>query len=233
MNKNRQTAYFAAGCIIILFMMIFLGALNVDVKGTDVLETQPTVSVTEPVATLPPETAATEPPTEATEPSEPPILMAPKPVPPYTEIEVPAQYLEYKDFKSYENWHSIKSKNSPHYKLQNTYAYTGEDGIRMVEGRYCIAVGSYFATRIGQYIDVVLQNGTVIKCILGDQKADAHTDDLHISHNSDGSIVEFIIDKKEMSSLVLTMGNVSYLYEEWRSPVVTIIVHDYNFFDKN
>jgi hypothetical protein len=233
MNKDRQTAYFAAGCIIILFTMILLGAWNVDVGCADTPETRPTVGVTEPMTTLPPETVATEPPTEATEPSEPPMLMAPKPVPPYTEIDVPAQYLEHKDFKSYEDWRNIKSKNTPHYKLQNAYAYTGEDGIRMVEGRYCIAVGSYFTTRIGQYIDVVLQNGTVIKCILGDQKADAHTDDLHISHNSDGSIVEFIIDKKEMSSLVLTMGSVSYLYEEWQSPVVKILVYDYNFLDKN
>ena len=233
MNKDRQTAYFAAGCIIILFVMILLGAWNVDVRGTDMPETQPTVSVTEPMVTLPPETLATEPPTEATEPSEPPILMAPKPVPIYTEIEVPPQYLKYDDFKSYENWRSIKSKNSPHYKLQNTYAYTGEDGIRMVEGRYCIAVGSYFTTRIGQYIDVVLQNGTVIKCILGDQKADAHTDELHISHNSDHSIVEFIIDKQVMDPRILKLGTVSYLYKEWQSPVVKILVYDYNFLDKN
>jgi hypothetical protein len=233
MNKNRQTAYFAAGCIIILFIMILLGAWNVDVRDTDMPETQPTVSVTEPMVTLPPETMATEPPTEATEPSEPPMLMVPKPVPLYTEIEVPAQYLEYDDFKSYEDWRDIKSKNTPHYKLQNTYAYTGEDGIRMVEGRYCIAVGSYFTTRIGQYIDVVLQNGTVIKCILGDQKADAHTDELHISHKNDKSIVEFIIDKRVMNPRIINLGSVSYLYDEWQSPVVKILVYDYNFLDKN
>jgi hypothetical protein len=128
------------------------------------------------------------------------------------------------------DWRAITSRTSPHYKLQNSYAYTAEDGIRMVEGRYCIALGSYFTKTIGQYVDVVLENGTVIHCILGDQKSDAHTDAAHIAH-PDGSIVEFIIDKKLIDPLPRRMGSMSYAYEEWRSPVVQIIVYDINYFD--
>ena len=102
----------------------------------------------------------------------------------------------------------------------------------MVEGRYCIALGSYFTTTIGQYIDIVLANGTVIPCILGDQKADAHTDSLHVAHRTDGSVVEFIVDKKVLPNTPKRMGNISYSYDEWRSPVVQIIVYDINIFDK-
>lgn len=160
--------------------------------------------------------------TEPTEPTEPEIVG--------TEYVIPEHYGQ-RDFKSYESWRAITSEASPHYELQNEYAYTGEDGIRMVEGRYCIALGSYFTTIIGQYVDVVLENGTVIECILGDQKADAHTDEPHIAHLTDGSIVEFIVDKEEIASLPRKLGNMSYAYEHWHSPVSKIIVYDKNFFE--
>ena len=150
-------------------------------------------------------------------------------------IDVPSKYNK-KDFKSYEDYRLITWTGGPHYKLQHQYAYTNSDGIRMADGRYCIALGSYFVTRIGQYVDIVLENGTIIPCILGDQKSDNHTDALHIAH-PDGSIVEFIIDKNVISSKVYNKehtgsGNVSDCYAEWRSPVVQVIVYDINIFDK-
>lgn len=187
----------------------------------------PTESVTlpfEPDITEP--TEPTEPtesfePTEPTEPTEPEILC--------TVINVPKEYIKRSVFKSYENYLAITSTNTPHYKLQHNYAKTADNGIRTVNDRYCIALGSYFTKTIGQYIDVVLQNGTVIECILGDQKSDAHTEWPHVAH-PDGSIVEFIIDKKVMDPYVVQItGNVSDLYEEWKSPVVQIIVYDRNF----
>ena len=148
-----------------------------------------------------------------------------------TIIDVPKAYTK-KDFKSYEDYRDIKSVTSPHYKLQRQYAYTNDDGIRMVNGRYCIALGSYFETRIGQYIDIVLANGTVIPCILGDQKANNHTGDLHVAHSTDSSVVEFIVDKEVLPRTPLIMGSISYSYSEWRSPVVQVIVYDINEFDR-
>ena len=172
------------------------------------------------------DTTAVSPTVEETDPT---TATEPAPAITFTTFNVPEQYNS-KDFKSFERWQSITAKNTPHYKLQNEYAYTGDDGIRMVDGRYCIALGSYFTTAIGQYVDIVLANGTVIPCILGDQKADIHTDDLHIAH-PDGSIVEFIVDMDVIASLARKMGNMSYAYDEWRSPVVQVIVYDINHFD--
>lgn len=148
-----------------------------------------------------------------------------------TIIDVPVEYTK-KDFKSYEDYRDITSVTSPHYRLQRDYAYTSEDGIRMVDGRYCIALGSYFTRTIGQYIDIVLANGTVIPCILGDQKSDAHTDSLHVAHSVDSSVVEFIVDKKILPDLPRKMGSISYSYDEWRSPVVQVIVYNINIFNK-
>lgn len=149
-----------------------------------------------------------------------------------TLIEVPKTY-HYKDFKSYESYNAITAKNSPHYRLQHVYAYTGSEGIRKVENRYCIALGSYFTSTIGQYVDIVLANGTIIPCILGDQKSDKHTDSNHIAHKTDGSIVEFIVDLEKLDPLARRMGNISYVYDEWQSPVIRIIVYDINYMDED
>lgn len=44
-----------------------------------------------------------------------------------------------------------------------------------------IATGSGVSHDIGRYIDIVLENGTVIPCVIGDAKDDAHTDqEFHI-----------------------------------------------------
>lgn len=149
----------------------------------------------------------------------------------YTLIKVPLNYAE-KDFKSYEDYRAIKNVVTRNYKLQNEYAYTGEEGIRMVNGRYCIAMGSYFTKAVGQYIDIILENGTVIPCILGDQKDDNHTDKLHIAHVSDGSIVEFIVDKECLNDVPKKMGNISFCHEEWNSPVAQVKIYNINIFEE-
>lgn len=254
MSRNRQAAYFVANCIIILFIMIVLTAICIDAGevGKDEILMEPIESTTVgTVITTPSETISPEMPTpettappiettppETTIPIETQPTIFPPEILPQPELgegcvvyTVPEKY-NVKDFKSYESWKSINVETSPHYRLQREYAYTGEDGIRMVNERYCIALGSYFTETIGQYVDVILQNGTVISCILGDQKSDSHTDDFHIAHRSDGSIVEFIVDLKSIDSLAKKMGSMSYAHSEWRSPVVKIIVYDYNFFDE-
>lgn len=231
-----------ATVFLVLFFVIFIYGVGSDVPAT----TEPTIIETQAteIATVPtePTTVSTEPPTIPTEPlTEPPT----EPAPPFTEpgtapIEYGEGYIAYfvpekynkKDFKSYEIHTSITSKSSPHYKLQQNHAYTAPNGIRAVNERYCIALGSYFTTRIGQYVDVILANGTIIECILGDQKADRHTDDLHIAHRKDDSIVEFIVDKNVLDRDILyNYGNMSYLYDEWKSPVVKVVVYDINYFE--
>ena len=81
----------------------------------------------------------------------------------------------YNGGKTYEPYTTITSVNSWQYKLQQK-AYTNEDGFRMINGRYMIATGSGVSHDIGRYIDIVLENGTVIPCVIGDAKDDAHTD---------------------------------------------------------
>lgn len=126
--------------------------------------------------------------------------------------------------KSFMSYRCITSKSSDQYKLQQI-AYTGQYGIRQVNGRFCIAVGSAYTTQIGQYIDLVLENGSVIPCILADCKADIHTDANNIL-TSDGSLAEFVVDTPYLSNTIRYTGDISTACDDWESMITKIIIYD-------
>ncbi len=135
----------------------------------------------------------------------------------------------YNGGKTYEPYTTITSVNSWQYKLQQK-AYTNEDGFRMINGRYMIATGSGVSHDIGRYIDIVLENGTVIPCVIGDAKDDAHTDqEFHIMTKKSHCVSEFLIDESVMNPDLLLSGNMSNYREEWNSKVVKFILYDKNF----
>lgn len=104
---------------------------------------------------------------------------------------------------TYMAYTKVTTQSSAQYKFlyNDDLCYTDPlTGIRMSQGRYCIAVGSFYTTKIGQKIDLVLTNGEVIKCILGDCKADVHTDPTHRFHAIDGSVAEFVVDYEYFNS---------------------------------
>lgn len=126
--------------------------------------------------------------------------------------------------KSYMDYRCITSTVSKQYKLQKSLAYTGDNGIRMINGRYCVAVGSYYTTTIGQYIDIELENGNVIYGILADCKDDAHTDSTN-RINPNGSVVEFVVDTKALDHTAKIMGDISYV-NDWNSKIINIKIYD-------
>lgn len=124
---------------------------------------------------------------------------------------------------SYMDYRCITNTSSKQYKLQRR-AYTGNYGIRQVKGRYCIAVGSYYTTKIGTKIDLVLNNGTVVPCILADCKANKHTDRYN-QKTSDGSLVEFVVNTSSLTRMARRMGDISYSNSKWRSKIKKIIIY--------
>lgn len=130
--------------------------------------------------------------------------------------------------KSYMDWRCITSVSSPQYKLQRK-ASTASNGIRTVNGRYCVALGSYYTSKIGKYVDLVLSNGQVIKCVIGDQKADRDTNSQNaIGH--DGSAAEFIVTTSALSHKTRQMGDVGYAHRGWTSKVVKVRLYNKNAF---
>lgn len=148
----------------------------------------------------------------------------------YTIFDIP-EYEPYKGFKSWMPYTSIHTVTSRQYKLQQM-AYTGDYGIRMYDGRYCIAVGTAITSVTGTYIDIILENGTVIECIVGDIKADIHTESMNIFTSLNNCCSEFIIDKDALYSLAKIRGDISCCREEWNSKVVAFKVYDINVFDE-
>lgn len=139
---------------------------------------------------------------------------------PYIELDAPKT----DTIKSYMSYRAITSKSSRQYKLQNSLAYTDNNGLRMVNGRYCVALGSYYTTTIGQWVDIELENGEIIQGILADCKSNKHTDATN-RICFDGSVVEFVVDTKTLDKTAKKMGDISYL-NNWNSKVASIKVYD-------
>lgn len=132
---------------------------------------------------------------------------------------------EWKSFEYHtkENGSSAFSLSTDQYRLSQE-AYTGKYGIRMVDGRYCVAVGSRFGKKVGTKLDVVFKSGIRIKCIMGDQKADCDTDDTNSYHCSDGSYLEFIVDRNAISRKVRLRGSFNII-DEFSGRIAKIIVY--------
>lgn len=132
-------------------------------------------------------------------------------------------YSSYKGFKSYMGYNSIT--RGQQLKLQKI-SETDNKGFRKCDDRYEIALGTHFNAKIGQYVDIVLENGEIIPCILGDVKADQDTNEDNIMTTYSHCVSEFIIDKSVMDNYVLQMGDVSYAFDEWQYNVTSVKIYD-------
>lgn len=135
---------------------------------------------------------------------------------------------EYSGMKSFMDYQKITDTSSPQYKLQQ-YAYTGNYGIREIDGRYCVAVGHYITTKIGVYLDLVLDNGTIIPCVLSDQKNPAHTDGIFTLHSDCAS--EFVVEEEALNNKASIFGDISKCNSDWDSPVVQIKVYEKRIYE--
>lgn len=138
----------------------------------------------------------------------------------YETVEMPAN----SGFKSFMSYKAITKVNSLQYKLQQ-WSHTDPQGFRLYEGNYLVAVGLGVNAEVGSYIDVVLENGTHIQCIVGDIKAVQDTDNNNI-FTSNGCCCEFIVDKDYLMQSVKVSGDCSKRDITWQSPVVNINVLD-------
>lgn len=105
--------------------------------------------------------------------------------------------------KTYAYYTAVTATGSPQYKLlRSEDCYTDEEtGIRMVDGFYCVALGSFYGTKIGTKYRITLKDGDEIKeinVILCDQKADRHTNSTHQYAVNNKDVVEFYVEKSKI-----------------------------------
>lgn len=138
----------------------------------------------------------------------------------------PAGYMNTR--MSYMDYRTITDTESEQYLLQNWYGSTDPaTGIRLVGGRYCIALGQEITSRKGQFVDVVLENGLRLQCILSDCKRYCDTVDGNGYVGADGGMVEFVVDEDYLPEDVILMGSNEAQFDwAWQSPVKYVVVID-------
>lgn len=114
-------------------------------------------------------------------------------------------------FKSYLDYRVYQNKQTKQYLLQtNANTYTDSDGFRRYNDYYIVAVGSYYSRNVGDTFHIILENGKEFDVMVGDIKQDVHTDATNCYCLINGSVLEFIVDTRQLSKLSLDMGDVSY-----------------------
>jgi len=114
----------------------------------------------------------------------------------------------HREFKSYMSWKALSPKSKQgQFSAQATP--DPETAIMMYNGRYLVALGFAYADEVGQEIDIIMESGQVIPAVVGDFKAEEHTDEHNSTQRWDGSVVEFIVSDNEAAKKV-TKGTGSY-----------------------
>lgn len=138
----------------------------------------------------------------------------------YIEHPVPSGY----PFKCYMPYNLFVS-TSRQYQLQ-LEAYTGDYGLRMLNGKYLVAVGTGWGADVGTEIVVVMKNGYELTCVVGDIKADIHTDSTN-KIGGDGSIIEFIVDVESMDTYAKYRGDISVCNLMFEGEIECIRVYEF------
>lgn len=112
------------------------------------------------------------------------------------------------EFKTYMDYRKITNKSSKQWALQQL-AQTDENGFRVFNGRYLVAVGTFYAKEVGKEMRITLEDGKEVLVIIGDIKQDIHTDKNNQYVPANGNIVEFIVDTDKLDPLTKKLGNVS------------------------
>lgn len=158
------------------------------------------------------------------------------PEPTTTPEPTPKQAGKGHTFKPYTRYTAYNLKSSQQYKLQKAAWTETRTGIRIVTDpngvdRYCVALGTAWAggqpKHIGRCLDVYMENGAVLHCVLADVKRQEDTvDGANLYGKTNNDVLEFIVDGQKISQAVKTTGNVSNAGPEFVGGVERIEVFD-------
>lgn len=132
---------------------------------------------------------------------------------------------------TYMGWQCITAVDSRQYKLREAAGMTfDEEGFAKIGDRYVVATTTTFGN-VGDYIDVYQEDGTIIKCIIGDIKSQRDANCNEWGHDNGHCVVEFVVDKSSWygSSMHSNPGT-SSCHPEWNQNI-TKIVNKGNYFD--
>lgn len=129
--------------------------------------------------------------------------------------------------KTYMDYFAITDKNSKQYKFQQRDDVCVDERGFLVQNAtwYVVAMGSYWGD-IGDKFVVYLDSGKIISVVIGDIKADRHTDSNNYAHATDGHVLEFIIDSRNANMQkvgIKHIGLVNKAFPEFDGKIVHIL----------
>ena len=125
-----------------------------------------------------------------------------------------------KDFKSYMSYTAITNKSSAQWKLQQR-AYTDKNGLRCIDGKPIVAIGTGWGLSVGDSALITCDNGNSFKVVIGDIKDNAHTLSDNKTTLANNCRCEFIVDVSQLNPKIKSSGNVSTL-EQYSGYVTNI-----------
>ena len=132
---------------------------------------------------------------------------------------------------TYMGWQCITATSSTQYKLRTAAGMNFDsEGFAKIGDRYVVATTTTFGN-VGDFIDVYQEDGTIIKCVIGDIKNQNDAGCNQWGHNNGRCVIEFVVDKDKWygSSMHANPGT-SSCHPEWNQNIVKI-VNKGNFFE--
>lgn len=96
---------------------------------------------------------------------------------------------------TYMGWQCITATSSNQYKLREAAGMNFDsEGYGKINDRFVIATTTTYGN-VGDYLDVKLTNGNIIKCVIGDIKSQGDAGCNEWGHQNGNNVVEFVVDK--------------------------------------
>lgn len=136
-----------------------------------------------------------------------------------TKLQAKTQ-VSWKDFKSYMPYTAITDQTSGQWQLQQL-ATTDENGLRCIDDKPMVAVGTGWGVSVGDNAVITCDNGNSFEVIIGDIKDNKHTNAENKTTSANHCRCEFIVDSSQLNPTVKTTGNVAVL-KQYNGYVVNV-----------
>lgn len=135
--------------------------------------------------------------------------------------------------RTYMGWQCITNTSSQQYKLMQTAGVNfDEEGFGIIGDRYVVATTNTYGN-VGDYIDVYQEDGSVLKCVIGDIKNQNDAGCNKWGHLNGTCVLESVVDKNTWyrnGSGNHSNPGTSSCHPEWDQDIVKI-VNKGNYFD--
>ena len=124
---------------------------------------------------------------------------------------------------TYMGWSKITAVSSMQYKLREQAGENYDsEGFAKINGRYVIACTTTYG-KIGDYLDFYQEDGTIIKCIMGDAKNQTDAGCNKWGHKDGNCIVEFVVQTDTWYNTNHENPGTSTCHPEWNQEIVKVV----------